>query len=354
MPAALLTANKSKLAAIVYGLASAKTFADACTAPTSPQNWVVATQAYVNASKAAAEDLYDDAPTSTPAFVDDQFVTDAETLQTAINTAESNSNNLTAPDPQYAQCQNTLDGVKTLIAEFVTELNDLEGDDPFDSATILRDLAEIADWDEVIGPTPTTTADADAEDDSTNGADIRIYYLDEETERVRMEIQAHGTPPAAGSQPIPGEYVYQYEMYIPSSCDIDEDQQGLTGGATVMQTHTDVTGPEGGGYSGGHALNSDDELLVRVTGNKSQGEDEVFTIGTITRDEWFWVVERVYWDEDTDGWIKVWFNGELTVDESSIVTCPDGATKQKFRLGWYADPCNGLDMYVRNAKIYEV
>ena len=213
-----------------------------------------------------------------------------------------------------------------------------EPTDPFAGLRQIADLSTKSDWHHVLIEDGAIT---------DTGHGIRFNVPLDVDRRVRCELQF-----ARSTQPIPGENGYEWELYVPQTCVLDPNQRGKSGGAAIMQTHTDVDSAHGGGYSGGMALRENGDLVWRVTGNKAAGEDEVFVLGKVERDRWYKIQARAVWRENTGGSVEAWLDGKKVYDVPNIVTCPDGATDQKFRLGWYADPCHGLDMTVRNVKVY--
>lgn len=209
--------------------------------------------------------------------------------------------------------------------------------DPFEGLDLIARLSKKADWHHELVEDGSIVDDVEG---------IR-YSCPTKNTRIRTEMQF-----ARESQPIPGENGYRFKLRLEDGCVIGDDQKGLTRGATIMQTHTDVDDAHGGGYSGGMAVKSDKLLVQRITGNKDAGEDQVFTIGGLEWGRFHLIETRIVWRDHDAGSVRTWLDGKLLLDVPSIVTCPDGATQQKFRNGWYAEPSHGLDMTIAEAEVW--
>jgi hypothetical protein len=170
----------------------------------------------------------------------------------------------------------------------------------------------------------------------------------------RCEIQFHG------NQPIPKEYGYEWELYLPSgySYGNETDRQ-----VNICQWHANIPC-----YTGGLRLDGGDaaHLGTRVKGGYTsswsgscvQEYDERFRFPyDVPRNQWVLLQTRVYWHE-SNGWMKVWADGVEIFNISGVPTCglhdqePHPATAQKYRLGFYGKNMpNGGRMIVRNAKV---
>jgi hypothetical protein len=136
---------------------------------------------------------------------------------------------------------------------------------------------------------------------------------------------------------------------------------GDSGKATINQMKGNNAVDAGfgaAGYTGGLRVNTSDEFVWFIEGGERIDNDNYSselerTIGTCVRDQWHKIGYHVLWSK-TAGWaimylddvkVDVIFGAPTMAEESSVVM---------FRCGWYPAtiPSSGLDLRVRNIKIY--
>lgn len=225
--------------------------------------------------------------------------------------------------------------------------------DPFAGLTLLRDLSKLGDWN--VGYV------AGSEGTITQTAEGIHFKAPPSTDQLRLEIQAHG------DQPIPGEYGYEWEVKLPTGyvygdassrtvniCQWHANIPCYTGGLRVQSPRPGETIKLGTRIKGGHTSS--------WSGSCDQAYDESFWFSALVpRDRWVRIQARVLWHE-SDGWMKVWQDDVNVFSIAGVPTAglhdqvppgdDDGATAQKYRLGFYGRPMpDGGEMTVRNARV---
>lgn len=200
-----------------------------------------------------------------------------------------------------------------------------------------------SDWDALLDEDGTIT-------DTPEGLRFQVGAS---ADRVRCEVQSHQSE--HGGSDIPSERVYEWDLYIPSNTRLSADRPD--GYNTIAQFHTDEHC-----YTGGVGLRAgSDEIVLRVKGGAmvdpsgacEQEYEEQFPFGQIRRDTWHRVRIHTKW-HPWGGFSIAYLDGVKGAEERNVPTCGDGATHQKFRLGWYIPyvPSGGVEMTVRNVRVY--
>lgn len=264
----------------------------------------------------------------------------------------------------------TMTGDKTIDAEFTTP-------DPGFTYPTLR-----------YGPVSTKAgisthyidqADTSITDTAVGGESIRYLCTVAQTAMSQIRCESGHNLPAtrtsATARPIPSTAAYEWDFYVPTATNLNwpNSEGPLAAGAkNICQFHTNTSC-----YTGGILLNYDDRLAWTVVGGEGTpichtlDEIKYLSNATISRDTWHTITAYVRWSLDDgrngtsapDGFIVLYLDGNEVLRVENIATAnyrtsaaPSSsyatATYMKFRTGWYCDPGDNLDMYVRNIKCY--
>jgi len=198
---------------------------------------------------------------------------------------------------------------------------------------------KLGDWDDLTTTEPEFGTCTERKDTPQG----MYFAIDQYPSRVRCEVQTHRDE--TGGVAIPAERAYAWEFLIPESVEFSYSQ-GRFDYNTINQFHSDLPC-----YSGGLAIIAGTEKLVlRVACTTNDIDLEV---GQVQRNIWHNVMLRYNWHEGADGWVKTYFDGNLTATHHGP-TVGIGATRQKFRVGFYLPDvmAGGVKMYVRRARVY--
>jgi hypothetical protein len=227
-------------------------------------------------------------------------------------------------------------------------------------------------WDAVVNAVANTSPTAPGEWDQilneTTGPDpvYRTGYCEitappTETAGRRNELMSSND--ARGGMTVGSIYYIEWEVYIPSTMVIPEDDDGYST-INQMKGRNDLNADSH--YTGGFGIRTDEQFEVRIRGGNYVGpgnnyqsmEDHVF--GDLVRDRYHKIGYHVRWAKDATGWARVYLDGALRYAKgngtgANFPTMSEYSNGINFRLGWYPQrvgPTSAV-MRIRNVRIYQ-
>lgn len=216
--------------------------------------------------------------------------------------------------------------------------------------TLLRNLATVKDWDDVLNEAPgSTITDEDGY--------IRIY---QPQRGERCELQCYDKRLTGGVTAR-----YTWEVWISPDTQLDPSGSGTD---TISQQHGNQSG-----YGGGLTIRASDRMVIlRVKGGErtstagsqryeyeSDGKGgspaeppSNVEVGVLPLGEWHRITVTARWSKMWTGYVTAQLDDRAPVGVRDVPTLCEPADVQMFRLGFYSSEGPvPKDMRIRNAKV---